>query len=253
MCCQHEAELLASRLGRLRGVERTSTDVVRQRLRVAYDASVTSRGAIAEAVAETGLRAFPDDERRDAPPASSRSGVPWLAISAAALAGGLAAVAAGAPRPWSVALLALAVVTGGPPTLRRALASVRQGRLDMFVLMTVAVAGAALIGEWSEAATVVVLFALAQALERRSLDRARQAIRTLVADAPADVTRRRGLLLERVALAQVAVGDLLVVGPGERIALDGDVVAGARRRFSTSHTERIRRRWRSRSTRCSTS
>ena len=57
----------------------------------------------------------------------------------------------------------------------------------MFVLMTVAVAGAALIGEWIEAATVVVLFALAQALERRSLDRARHAIRTLVADAPADV------------------------------------------------------------------
>ena len=68
----------------------------------------------------------------------------------------------------------------------------------MFVLMTVAVVGAALIGEWIEAATVVVLFALAQALERRSLDRARHAIRTLVADAPADVTVRRGGALERV-------------------------------------------------------
>jgi len=78
-----------------------------------------------------------------------------------------------------------------------------------------------------EAATVVVLFALAQALERRSLDRARHAIRSLVADAPADVTRRRGATLERVAIAQVTVGDLLAIGPGERIALDGDVVAGA--------------------------
>ena len=97
----------------------------------------------------------------------------------------------------------------------------------MFVLMTVAVIGAALIGEWIEAATVVVLFALAQALERRSLDRARHAIRTLVADAPADVTRRRGAALERVPIAQIAVGDLLAIGPGERIALDGDVVAGA--------------------------
>ena len=66
LCCQHEAELLTRRLGTLRGVERTSTDVVRQRLLVAYDAAVTSRGAIAEAVAETGLRAFPDDESRDA-------------------------------------------------------------------------------------------------------------------------------------------------------------------------------------------
>jgi Zn2+/Cd2+-exporting ATPase len=230
MCCQHEAELLTRRLGTLRGVERTSTDVVRQRLRVAYDASVTSRGAIAEAVAETGLRAFPDDEARgtaDPPPAASSRHLPWLAISASALAGGLGAAAIGAPRSWSVALLALAVATGGATTLRRALVSARQGRLDMFVLMTVAVAGAALIGEWIEAATVVVLFALAQALERRSLDRARHAIRTLVADAPAEVTRRRGLQLERVAIADIAVGDVLVVGPGERIALDGDVEAGA--------------------------
>src|SRR5687768_3441030 len=82
LCCQHEAELLARRLGTLRGVERTSTDVVRQRLRVAYDAAVTSSGAITEAVAETGLRAFPDDETRDATPPPSGSGVPWLAISA---------------------------------------------------------------------------------------------------------------------------------------------------------------------------
>jgi len=227
MCCQHEAELLTRRLGTLRGVERTSTDVVRQRLLVAYDAAVTSRGAIAEAVAETGLRAFPDDPSRDAQPAPSGSAVPWLAISAAALAAGLLANAAGAPRPWSVSLLALAVAAGGATTLRRAITSARQGRLDMFVLMTVAVAGAALIGEWMEAATVVVLFALAQALERRSLDRARHAIRSLVADAPADVTRRRGAVLERVAIAQIAVGDLLAIGPGERIALDGDVVAGA--------------------------
>ncbi|MEO5821761.1 MAG: heavy metal translocating P-type ATPase [Vicinamibacteraceae bacterium] len=227
LCCQHEAELLARRLGTLRGVERTSTDVVRQRLRVAYDAAVTSRGAIAEAVAETGLRAFPDDEPRDVPAAPAGSRVSWLAISATALAAGLAAVAVGAPRPWSVGLLALAVVSGGATTLRRAVVSARQGRLDMFVLMTVAVAGAALIGEWIEAATVVVLFALAQALERRSLDRARHAIRTLVADAPADVARRRGGQIERVPIAAVAVGDVLIVGPGERIALDGDVVAGA--------------------------
>ena len=227
MCCQHEAELLARRLGTLRGVERTSTDVVRQRLRVAYDAAVTSRGAIAEAVAETGLRAFPDDDQKEAPPTPSGSRVPWLAISATALACGLGAVAAGAPRPVSVGLLALAVVAGGATTLRRAIASARQGRLDMFVLMTVAVVGAALIGEWIEAATVVVLFALAQALERRSLDRARHAIRTLVADAPSDVTIRRAGALTRVALGGVVVGDVLVVGPGERIALDGDVVAGA--------------------------
>jgi Cd2+/Zn2+-exporting ATPase len=229
LCCQHEADLLARRLGTLRGVERTSTDVVRQQLRVAYDAAVTSTGAIAEAVAETGLRAWPDDaggEPAPAAAASARPAIPWLAIASAALAAGLALAALHAPRPWTIALLAIAVAAGGATTLRRAWASARQGRLDMFVLMTVAVIGAAAIGEWIEAATVVVLFALAQALERRSLDRARHAIRSLVAEAPAEVTRRRGLLIERVPLASIGVGEVLVVAPGDRIALDGEVIKG---------------------------
>jgi Cd2+/Zn2+-exporting ATPase len=226
MCCQHEAELLIRRLGTLRGVERASTDVVRQQLRVAYDAAVTSRGAIAEAVAETGLRAYPDDIR-EASPAAPTSRDPWLLLSSIALGLGLVAVGLDLARTWSVPPLALAVALGGASTFRRAVASVRAGRLDMFVLMTVAVAGAALIGEWVEAATVVVLFALAQALERRSLDRARHAIRTLVADAPADVTRRRGLQIDRVAVSAIAIGDVLAIAPGERIALDGEVIAGA--------------------------
>src|SRR5262245_8973040 len=228
MCCQHEADLLARRLGALRGVERTSTDVVRQQLRVAYDAAVTSTGAIAEAVAETGLRAWPDEPGGEPAAAPSPgSSIPWLAIASAALAAGLVLVALGAPRVWTIAPLAIAVAAGGATTARRAWASARQGRLDMFVLMTVAVIGAAAIGEWIEAATVVVLFALAQALERRSLDRARHAIRSLVAEAPAQVTRRRGLLIERVPLDSVAVGDVLVVAPGDRIALDGEVIKGA--------------------------
>ena len=228
LCCQHEADLLTRRLGTLRGVERTSTDVVRQQLRVAYDAAVTSTGAIAEAVAETGLRAWPDEPGGEpAAAAPARPSIPWLAIASAALALGLTLVAFDAPRPWTIGFLAVAVAAGGATTLRRAWASARQGRLDMFVLMTVAVIGAAAIGEWIEAATVVVLFALAQALERRSLDRARHAIRSLVAEAPADVTRRRGLLIERVPLASVAVGDVLVVAPGDRIALDGEVIRGA--------------------------
>src|SRR4030095_15065387 len=79
LCCQHEAELLSRRLGTLRGVERTSADVVRQRLLVAYDAAVTTPGAIAEAVAETGLRAFHDDESRDVRPAPAGPRAPWLA------------------------------------------------------------------------------------------------------------------------------------------------------------------------------
>ena len=62
LCCQHEASLLERRLGVLPGIERLSTDVVRQQLRVCYDAAITSAPSIAEAVAETGMRVWVDRE-----------------------------------------------------------------------------------------------------------------------------------------------------------------------------------------------
>ena len=99
---------------------------------------------------------------------------------------------AAAPEGWTIACMALAVVAGGLTTVRRAVLSVKHRTLDMYVLMVVAVIGAALIGEWFEAATVVVLFSLAQALERRSMDRARRAISTLLNVDATEITIRRG-------------------------------------------------------------
>jgi Cd2+/Zn2+-exporting ATPase len=82
------------------------------------------------------------------------------------------------------------------------------------------------LGEWVEASTVVFLFALSQWLEARSMERARRAIGTLVDQAPAEVTLRTNGTDARVPAERVAVGDLLIVRAGERVALDGEVVAG---------------------------
>jgi Cd2+/Zn2+-exporting ATPase len=111
-------------------------------------------------------------------------------------------------------------------TARRAFAAARHLSLDINFLMTVAVAGAIVLGEWSEAGSVVFLFALAQWLEARSMDRARHAIRALMDEAPAEVTVRRGDALHRLPVDAVAVGDTMVVRPGEKVALDGEVLAG---------------------------
>jgi Cd2+/Zn2+-exporting ATPase len=118
-----------------------------------------------------------------------------------------------------------AAATIGTP-FRRALTSLRRRVLDINVLMVIAVAGAAALGDWIEAATVVWLFGIAQWLETWSMARARRAIRSLAALTPAFATVRRHGLERQIPAADVVVGDLVIVRPGERIPVDAVVVAG---------------------------
>jgi Cd2+/Zn2+-exporting ATPase len=122
--------------------------------------------------------------------------------------------------------LLLAVALTAPGTLRRAWQAARGRRLDIHVLMTVAVAGALAIDEWFEAATVLVLFGVAQALEARSLSRARRAIADVLDVTPPTADLVHGGTTKTVPVAQVAVGQIVSVRPGGRVPLDGIVTAG---------------------------
>jgi Cd2+/Zn2+-exporting ATPase len=133
-------------------------------------------------------------------------------------------VAAPEVRTWP--LFVLSALFGGIQVVRRALTSARSGLLDINVLMVVAVLGAAVLGEWTEAASVVFLFALAQLLETRAMERARGAIRSLMEFAPSEAVVRRGGVEQRVAVEDVRVGDVVLVAPGDKIPLDGHVAAG---------------------------
>ncbi|MCL4845057.1 MAG: cadmium-translocating P-type ATPase [Acidobacteria bacterium] len=227
MDCHEEVAILEKRLGRVPGVHGLTADVMGQRLLVKHDAARVGARAIADVVSATGMRAWL--ERDDATPtqtATTRWRQRLVVASGASLAVAVALHAAGAPMTAVIPPYVASIVTGGVFTVRRALAAVRARALDINALMTIAVTGAVILGEWFEAATVVFLFAVAQWLETRSLDRARRAIRALMDLAPAEATVRRQGRDERVPLAQVAVGDLVLVGPGEKIPMDGVVVAG---------------------------
>jgi Cd2+/Zn2+-exporting ATPase len=226
MDCHEEVAILDRRIKGLPGVERLRADVMTGRLTVAYDAARTSASAIADAVSDTGMRAWLEHEaptRVSAAPAARQT---LLVASGAALGAGWVAAALGAAQGVSIPLHAVAVAAGGWYWARRAWSAARLFSLDINVLMLLAVAGAMAIGEWSEAGTVTFLFALAQWLESRSMERARLAIRALMEMAPVDATVRREGHDRRIAIDDVVVGDVLVVRPGEKIPLDGTVLSG---------------------------
>jgi Zn2+/Cd2+-exporting ATPase len=226
MDCHEEVAILERSLKKLIGLEALEADVMSQRVRVKYDAAKLTTAGIAEAVARTGMRAWLEHEEPRPSAASATSRLRFLQLSGGALALGFALPALGvvSPAPWLP--FAASIALGVPPIARRAFMSIRAAVLDINVLMLVAIAGAIALGQWGEAASVVFLFALAQLLETRAMDRARGAIRALMELAPADAVVRRNGRTATVPVDDVIVGDTVVVRPGEKIPLDGRVVAG---------------------------
>jgi Zn2+/Cd2+-exporting ATPase len=226
MDCHEEVAILEKRLKRLTGLEALDADVIGQRLRIKYDAAKLSTGSIAEAVAQTGMRAWLEHEEPAPATASATSRLRLLTLSGVAFALGLAAPFLGAPASTIWIPFIVSIALGGVFTGRRALASLRAGILDINVLMVIAVGGAMALRQWTEAASVVFLFALAQLLETRAMDRARGAIRALMDLAPAEAIVRRDGHQLRLPVDDVRVADTILVGPGEKLPLDGRVVAG---------------------------
>jgi Cd2+/Zn2+-exporting ATPase len=232
MDCREEVAMLERRFKNLAGLEDFSADLMGQRLHVKYDAALLSTSTIVDAVADTGMRAWLEHEE---PVVGSerqtriRQALVWTSGAALAIGMLLQAIAsrgpAGAGR-YAVVLFVIALVAGVGVTIRKAWSALRVGSLDINVLMMIAAAGAAAIGQWSEAATVVFLFAVAQALEARTLERARSAIRALMDLTPADALVHSAAGDRRVPVDDIAIGQVIAVRPGDKIPLDGEVVGG---------------------------
>jgi Cd2+/Zn2+-exporting ATPase len=144
-----------------------------------------------------------------------------------ALAAEGVALAFGAHSLGAVALAAAAIALAGLDTYRKGLLALRHLNLNINALIAVAVTGAAILGQWPEAAMVMVLFAIAEMIEDKSLDRARRAVEGLMAMAPETATVKQGTAWLEVPATGVALNAIVRVRPGERIALDGQITLGA--------------------------
>ena len=158
---------------------------------------------------------------------------PWRLGLALVFAVGAELVGFFAPdtRAWQgvgLAVAAVAIWMAGLDVYKKGLTALLRGRLNINALMTVAVTGAFVIGQWPEAAMVMVLYAIAEAIEAKAVDRARHAIKGLLAMAPEEAAVRQadGSWLS-VPVAAVPLGAVLRVRPGERVPMDGTLTAGS--------------------------
>lgn len=155
-----------------------------------------------------------------------KSGANRIVLSGVLLLFGFIGSYTGVSEIFMNALYAAAIVIGGYKPARSAFYAVKSRSLDMNVLMTAAVLGAAAIGEWLEGATVVWLFALGSLLQERSIEKTRNSIRSLIDLTPPEALVKTGQQLIRTPVEDISVGHVIVVKPGDRIPLDGEVISG---------------------------
>ncbi|MDC0686035.1 heavy metal translocating P-type ATPase [Mitsuaria sp. RG] len=229
MDCPTEQTLIQDKLGKLAGIEQLEFNLINRVLGVRHTLAGTAE--IERAIDSLGMKAEPlaaeDDGSAVAPQAAKTRWWPLALSGIAAIAAEIVHFSGKAPE-WVVAALALAAILGcGLGTYKKGWIALKNRNLNINALMSIAVTGAVLIGQWPEAAMVMVLFTIAELIEARSLDRARNAIGGLMQLAPdlATVQQADGQWRE-LDVREVPIGALVRVRPGERIGLDGEVVSG---------------------------
>ncbi len=239
MDCPTEERLIRDQLEHRPGVDALYFNLLKRELTIVFDgnASSTDVARHGEAVADTlrklGMTPVPlvgGDTDAPPPPASRKADIARLVAGVLLAAASEIAVWSGVPEhsPWVGAVVVAAILACGLPTLKKGWIALRHLTLNIHFLMSLAVIGAMCIGQWPEAAMVIVLFALSEKLEAASLTRARRAVEALMRLAPdqASVEQPDGNWLD-VPSASLSVGTRVRARPGERIAIDGVIEQGS--------------------------
>lgn len=225
MDCPTEERLIRDKFQALSTIEQLEFNLIKRVLRVRH--SYSNIEPIVQLIAELGMEAILYDNTNLVPEKVSKNSIVMLII-----AGIMAFIAETlhylAMPSWLVAIISLTTIAMvGIPVYYKGFIALKNKTLNINALMSIAVTGAVLIGQWPEAAMVIVLFTLAEYIETLSLQKARNAIGDLLQLTPslAEVEQTDGSWQE-IAADLVPLNSIVRVKPGQRIALDGEVVAG---------------------------
>ncbi len=236
MDCAHCAEKLQKGVGQLEGVQAVQVDFATGKLHLT---GVVQQPVLEQRVKSLGYE-LADVEAPNTKNPQNRGGVLGFwdyltsrrATQLSLVGGGLIAVAAlltliGLPDILTDGLFIGAMAVAAYPIARSGLNTLVINRdFNINLLMTIAAIGAVIIGETMESATVIFLFAIGEALEGYTTDRARQSIRSLLDLTPPQAIRTLGILEEVVPVEALEIGDVILIKPGERVAMDGAVLGG---------------------------
>jgi Cd2+/Zn2+-exporting ATPase len=230
MDCADCAAKLEKRISKVPGVDMVRVNFGASKMTVTHSGTI---GEILTTIEKMGYAGKVDEGRRvktePTPFWQSNQYAKPTVISLIMLVSGLLAEKLfGAPDLVVNGLFLTGIILGGFLPARNGISMLMNAReFDMNLLMTIAVVGASVIAQFEEAAAVVFLFSLGNALQGYTLDKTRNSIKALMELTPNEALVRRGATEMALPVEEIVIGDVIIVRPGERIAMDGKVYAGS--------------------------
>ena len=230
MCCENEARLVKAEMHGLKGVKGCEANLISKSLKVIYDPSIISIKDILNSIGKTGMKAGLKKEGKE----EKRVEVWWkeprlLTLSICGFFILLSFITEhifDLPHGEARLLYGIAILVGGYYPAKMGLTALKTLTPNIRTLMVVGAVGALVLGLWEEAALLVFIYSLGDVLEVYATGRVRKAVKALMGLAPKEATVRRDGIVITVPVEGISVGDSVIIKPGERIPLDGEVISG---------------------------
>jgi Zn2+/Cd2+-exporting ATPase len=223
MDCGSCAKSIENHLNTLPSVKNVSVNFSTGKMKIEHSGSV--EGIMTE-VSKIGYKASLQSNKKSIQRNKKKNENGLVILSGVLIALGFIGSFNGISALMSAILYAIAMVISGYKPVKSAFYAIKSRSLDMNVLMSAAAIGAALIGEWLEGATVVWLFAIGNYLQTKSIERTRNSIRNLMDLAPQEAWVQVGSEIIKKPVEEITIGDIIIVKPGDKIPLDGEIIQG---------------------------